>query len=153
MPQRTLIILKPDAVQRRLVGRILSRFEDKGLKIVAAKFIHISIELARKHYAVHKEKPFFDGVVRYLASSPSLVLVLEGDNVIEMTRKLMGKTFGIEAEPGTIRGDFGASQRFNLVHGSDSPDSAAYEINLYFEPDEIVDYRTSDNEWVFGCSY
>ena len=150
MPQRTLIILKPDAVQRRLVGRILSRFEDKGLKIVAAKFIHISIELARKHYAVHKEKPFFDGVVRYLASSPSLVLVLEGDNVIEMTRKLMGKTFGTEAEPGTIRGDFGASQRFNLVHGSDSPDSAAYEINLYFEPDEIVDYQTSDNEWVFG---
>ncbi len=148
MPERTLIILKPDAVQRRLVGRILSRFEDKGLTIVAAKFIQISIELARKHYAVHKDKPFFDGAVRYLASSPSLVLVLEADGAIAMARKLMGKTFGTEAEPGTIRGDFGASRRFNLVHGSDSPDSAAYEIDLYFEPDEIVRYETADNHWL-----
>ncbi len=150
MPERTLIILKPDAVQRRLVGRILSRFEDKGLTIVAAKFIQISTELARKHYAVHKNKPFFDGAVRYLASSPSLVLVLEGDGAIAMARKLMGKTFGTEAEPGTIRGDFGASRRYNLVHGSDSPDSAAYEIGLYFEADAILDYQAADHEWVFG---
>ncbi|HOK96408.1 MAG TPA: nucleoside-diphosphate kinase [Anaerohalosphaeraceae bacterium] len=152
MPQRTLIIIKPDAVQRQLVGRIISRFEDKGLKIAAAKFMQISEDLARRHYAVHAGKPFFEGVVRYLASSPVLVMVLEGDGVIEMARKLMGKTFGNEAEPGTIRGDFGASRGYNLVHGSDSPESAAYEIGLYFRPDEIVDYSLAAQAWIYGSN-
>ena len=150
MIERTLVIIKPDAVQRHLVGRILSRFEDKGLKLVAARFMHISDALARKHYAVHKDKPFFDGVVRYLSASPALVVVLEADGAIGMARKLMGKTFGNEAEPGTIRGDFGASRRFNLVHGSDSPDSAAYEIGLYFQPDELVEYQPADKDWIYG---
>lgn len=152
MAERTLIIIKPDAVQRHLVGLILSRFEQKGLKIVAAKFMRIPLELARKHYAVHEGKSFFEGVVNYLASSPVLVMVLEAENVISMTRKLMGKTFGNEAEPGTIRGDFGACRGYNLVHGSDSPESAAYEISLYFKPEEIVNYQFADESWLYGSN-
>ena len=150
MAERTLIILKPDAIQRQLVGRIVSRFEDKGLKIVAAKLMQIPEQLARRHYAVHEGKPFFEGVVQYLSASPALVLVLEADGVIAMTRRLMGKTFGNEAEPGTIRGDFGASRGFNLVHGSDSPESAAYEIALYFRPEEIVAYDLVGADWLYG---
>jgi len=136
MTERTLIIIKPDAVQRQLMGKIITRFEEKGLKIVAAKFMQISDELARKHYAVHEGKPFFEGVVGFLSASPSLVMVLQAEGVINMTRKLMGKTFGNEAEPGTIRGDFGACRGYNLVHGSDCPETAAYEIGLYFKPKE-----------------
>ena len=152
MAERTLIIIKPDAVQRQLAGRIISRFEDKGLKIVAAKLMHISEALARKHYAVHSGKPFFEGAVRYMSSSPVVVLVLEADGVIQMSRKLMGKTFGCEAEPGTIRGDCGASRGFNLVHGSDSPETAAYEIGLYFAADEILDYDLADAAWLYGSN-
>ncbi|MBL7214335.1 MAG: nucleoside-diphosphate kinase [Phycisphaerae bacterium] len=152
MAQRTLIIMKPDAVQRHLMGKIISRFEEKGLKIVAAKFMQIPQELARKHYAVHEGKPFFEGVVNYLASSPVLVMILEADDVINMSRKLMGKTFGNEAEPGTIRGDFGACRGYNLVHGSDSPENAAYEIGLYFKPEEIVDYPLADETWLYGSN-
>ena len=150
MAERTLIIIKPDAVQRHLVGQIISRFENKGLKIVAAKLMNITEKLARKHYAVHEGKPFFEGAVRYMSSSPVLVMVLEADGVIAMSRKLMGKTFGNEAEPGTIRGDFGASRGFNLVHGSDSPETAAYEIPLYFTPDEILDYDLINAPWLYG---
>ncbi|MHC4551582.1 MAG: nucleoside-diphosphate kinase [Planctomycetota bacterium] len=152
MAERTLIIIKPDAVQRHLVGQTLSRFETKGLKIVAAKFMQISEELARKHYAVHEGKPFFEGVVGFLSSSPVMVLVLEAEGVIDMSRKLMGKTFGNEAEPGTIRGDFGACRGYNLVHGSDSPETADYEIGLYFKPEEIVDYTLADEEWLYGSN-
>jgi nucleoside-diphosphate kinase len=148
MTERTLIILKPDAVQRQLGGRIVSRFEEKGLKIVAARFMQISETLARKHYAVHEGKPFFKAAVQYLSSAPTLVMVLEGDNVIAMTRKLMGKTFGHEAEPGTIRGDFAGCKGYNLVHGSDSPQTAEYEIGLYFKPDEIVDYPLTNQPWL-----
>jgi nucleoside-diphosphate kinase len=150
MEEQTLIIIKPDAVQRRLMGRIVSRFEEKGLKIVAAKFMNIPEELARKHYSVHKGKPFFEGVVKYLASSPALVMVLQAEGAIAMARKLMGATFGYDAEPGTIRGDFGCSRGYNLVHGSDSPESAEYEIGLYFEPEEIVDYKFADESWLYG---
>lgn len=152
MAQRTLIIIKPDAVQRHLVGQIVSRFEQKGLKIVAAKFMQIPLELARKHYAIHEGKPFFNGVVNYLSSSPVLVMVLQAEDVIGMSRKLMGKTFGNEAEPGTIRGDFGACRGYNLVHGSDSPESAEYEIGLYFMPEEIVDYTLADEDWLYGSN-
>ena len=152
MPERTLIIIKPDAVQRQLVGKMISRFEDKGLKIVAAKFMQIPQETARKHYAVHEGKPFFEGVVNYLASSPVLVMVLQAEGVIAMSRKLMGETFGNEATPGTIRGDFGACRGYNLVHGSDSPESADYEIPLYFKPDEIVDYTLAAEDWLYGSN-
>ena len=138
MPERTLIIVKPDGVQRHLTGKIISRFESKGLKLVGAKFIQISPELAQKHYAVHKDKPFFEGVVKYLSSGPSMVMVWEAEGVIAMARKMMGATFGFDAEPGTIRGDFGCSMRYNLVHGSDSPASAKEEINLYFTDEELL---------------
>jgi nucleoside-diphosphate kinase len=148
MNEQTLIIIKPGGIQRRLAGEIIGRFEKKGLKIVAAKFLQISSELAQKHYAVHKGKDFFDRVVKYISSGPVLVMVLEGEKVIEITRKMMGATFGYNAEPGTIRGDFGTSQTFNLIHGSDSPETAKYEISLYFKPDEILDYQMPDQKWV-----
>jgi nucleoside-diphosphate kinase len=148
MSERTLIIIKPDGLQRRLVGEIIARFEKKGLKIAAAKLMQISPELAQKHYAVHKGKDFFDRVVKYISSGPVLVLVLQGEKVIEITRKMMGATFGYDAAAGTIRGDFGTSQTFNLIHGSDSPQSAEYEIGLYFRPEEILDYKMPDAEWV-----
>lgn len=146
--ERTLIILKPDCVQRRLIGRILQRFEDKGLTIAAMKLMRITKELAEKHYAPHVGKPFFPGLLEYITSGPVVVLVVAGPGAIAICRKLMGKTFGFEAEPGTIRGDFGASKTFNLVHGSDSPESAAAEIALYFKPEEILDYQQADIAWV-----
>jgi nucleoside-diphosphate kinase len=146
--EQTLIICKPDCVQRRLVGRIIQRFEDKGLTIAALKIIRISRELAERHYAPHKGKPFFPGLIDYITSGPVVVMVVAGPRAIAVCRKLMGKTFGYEADPGSIRGDFGASTTYNLVHGSDSPESAATEINLYFAPDEILDYRTADDPWI-----
>lgn len=150
MAERTLIIIKPDGIQRHLAGEIISRFEKKGLKLVAAKFMKISEALARKHYAVHTGKPFFEGVVKYLASAPVLVMVWEADGVIDMSRKMMGATFGYDAQAGTIRGDFGCSKGYNLIHGSDSTESAKTEIALYFTPDEIVEYTTSDACWLYG---
>ena len=150
MPERTLIIIKPDGVQRHLVGEIISRFEKKGFKLAAAKFMQISRDLAERHYAVHKGKPFFKSVVEYISLSPSLVMVWEADGVIDMARKMMGATFGYEAEAGTIRGDYSCSRGYNLIHGSDSSESAEYEIGLYFSDDEIVDYSLSDENWLYG---
>ncbi len=150
MAERTLIIIKPDAVHRHMIGEIISRFEKKGFKIVAAKFMHITEELARKHYAVHEGKPFFEGVVKYLASTPVMVTVMEAEGVIQMARKMMGATFGYNAEPGTIRGDFSCSRGYNLIHGSDSPESAKYEIGLYFKPKEITKYTLADEDWLYG---
>ncbi len=150
--ERTLIILKPDALQRRLTGRILQRFEDKGLTIAGMKLMRISRELAEEHYAPHKDKPFYPPLIDYITSGPVLVLVLTGERCIEIARMLMGKTFGYEAAPGTIRGDFGASRSYNLVHGSDSPESAASEIALYFKDDELLEYTPAGSEWVFPKS-
>jgi nucleoside-diphosphate kinase len=150
--EQTLIIIKPDAVQRHLIGAITARFEQKGLQLAAAKLMQIPLSLAQQHYAVHKGKPFFDGVTKYLSSSPAMVMVWQGQGVIGMARKLMGKTFGNEAEPGTIRGDFGCSRGFNLIHGSDSPESAAYEIGLYFKPEEIVNFDFADANWLYGSN-
>jgi nucleoside-diphosphate kinase len=150
MTEQTLIIVKPDAIQRHLAGEVISRLERKGLKLVAAKFMRISEDLARKHYAVHKDKPFFKGVVRYLASSPSLVMVWEAEGAIEIARKLMGQTFGFEAAPGTIRGDLSCSKGYNLVHGSDSKESAKTEIRLFFDETEILGYDFTDAPWLYG---
>lgn len=147
--ERTLIILKPDAVQRRLAGRILQRFEEKGLVIAGMKLMRIPRELAERHYAPHKGKPFYPPLIDYITSGPVVVLALQGQRCIEIARTLMGKTFGYEAAPGTIRGDFGASKSYNLVHGSDSPESAATEIALYFKPDELIEYMPADANWVF----
>lgn len=152
MEERTLIIIKPDGMQRHMAGEIISRFERKGLKLVAARFMQISEDLAGSHYAVHKGKPFFEGVVKYLASAPVLIMVWQAQGVIAMSRKLMGATFGFNAEPGTIRGDFGCSKGYNLIHGSDSQESADYEINLYFKQDELVNYEFSDSNWLYGAN-
>jgi len=150
MSERTLLIIKPDCIQRHLTGEIIGRFERKGLKLVAAKFMQISEELSRQLYAVHQNKPFFEGLVKSLSSSPSLVMVWEAEGVIEMARKMMGATFGYDAEPGTIRGDFGCSKGYNLIHGSDSAESAEQEIQLFFKPNETIDYELADGNWLYG---
>ena len=139
--ERTLIILKPDAVQRGLVGEIVTRFEKKGIQIVGAKLMKIPASLAEQHYAPHKGKPFYEGLVKFMTSSPVLVLALEGKDVINIARKMMGATFGSKAEPGTIRGDFGVSNSFNLIHGSDSVESATRELALFFKAEELLDWK------------
>lgn len=146
--EKTLIILKPDCVQRRLIGRIVQRFEDKGLTLAGMKLMHIDRHLAERHYAPHKGKPFYPGLIDYITSGPVVLMVLAGARSIDVARKLMGKTFGFEAEPGTIRGDFGISKTFNLIHGSDSPASAETEIALYFKPAELLDYTTAAHSWI-----
>lgn len=142
--ERTLILFKPDAVQRRLSGRILQRFEDKGLKVVGMKLMKISNELAEKHYASHKGKGFYAGLVKFMTSSPVVALCLEGPYAIDVSRKLMGATFGFKAEPGTIRGDFGVSNQYNLIHGSDSKEAADREVALFFQPSELLEWKTAD---------
>jgi len=150
--ERTLIILKPDAIQRGLMGKIITRFEEKGLQVVGAKMVLISPELAEKHYAVHKGKPFYDSLVRFMTSSPVLALALQGKGVIDIARKMMGATFGFKAEPGTIRGDMGVSSSFNLIHGSDSPESAKNELALWFKPDELITYDMANRVWTYDFS-
>ena len=145
--EQTLIILKPDAIQRGLLGRIVARFEDKGLTVAGLKLMRISRDLAERHYAPHKGKPFYPGLIDYITSGPVVVMVLAGSQAIRVARTLMGKTFGYEAEPGTIRGDFGLSKTYNLVHGSDSPESAETEIALYFQPGELLDYSRAAETW------
>jgi nucleoside-diphosphate kinase len=136
--QQTLILLKPDAVQRRLVGEILGRFERKGLRLAALKLIRAPRELAEKHYAVHKGKPFYESLLSFLTSGPTVAMVWEGREAVTVGRNLMGLTDGAKAPPGTIRGDYAISVQNNLVHGSDSPENAAIEIGLWFKADELV---------------
>lgn len=150
--ETTLIILKPDAVQRGLVGSIISRFESKGLQIVGAKLMRISPELAATHYKDHKGKPFYDGLVRFMTSSPVVVIALRGLGAIAVCRKMMGATFGSKAEPGSIRGDFGVSNSFNLIHGSDSPEAAARELSLFFGPSEVLEWQRAIDSWVYDAS-
>lgn len=150
--ETTLIILKPDAVQRGLMGRILGRFEDKGLQVVGCKLMKISPDLAAKHYESHKGKPFYDGLVKFMTSSPVLVLAVRGVGAIGISRKMMGATFGSKAEPGTIRGDFGVSNSFNLIHGSDSPEAAERELNLFFGAGEVVSFERRIEGWVYDLS-
>jgi len=152
MSERTLIIIKPDALHRHLAGEIIGRFEKKGLKLVAAKFMQLTEKQAGQVYSAHREKAFFKPLVKFLSSAPILVTVWEGEGVIEMTRKIMGATFGFYAEPGSIRGDFSCSERYNLVHGSDSPESAQQEIEMFFKPNEIINYTLSDASWLYSKS-
>jgi len=149
MAERTLIIIKPGAIQRHLAGEIIGRFEKKGTKIVAAKFMQISKKLARQLYAVHQDKRFFENAVKYISSAPVLIMVWEADGIIDMARKMIGATFGYDAQPGTIRGDFSSSKRYNLIHGSDSPKFAEQEIKLFFSPSEIIDYELADANWLY----
>ena len=150
--ERTLIILKPDAVQRGLAGKIISRFEEKGLQIAGMKMLTISPDLAARHYAPHVGKPFYEGLVRFMTSSPVIVMALEGKGAIEVCRKMMGATFGFKAEPGTIRGDFGVSSSFNLIHGSDSAESARTELALWFKPEELQNYQLANRAWTHDLS-
>ena len=147
--ERTLIILKPDAVQRQLVGSILERFERRGLRISAMKLIQIDRPLAEQHYDVHKGKFFYDGLVNYITLGPVVVLVLEGTEAIGVVRKMIGKTRPHEAEPGTIRGDFALTGLRNLVHASDAPETARDEIALYFRDDELVSYGRDVDRWIY----
>ena len=147
--ETTLIIMKPDALKRRLMGQILERFERKGLQVVGLKMAHLRRELVEEHYAPHREKPFYEGLVSYMTGNPVVLMAVRGLRAIEVCRKIMGKTFGYEAEPGTIRGDFGISRSMNLVHGSDSPESARRELDLFFTPHEIFDDAPIDLEWTY----
>ena len=149
MIQKSFVMMKPDAVQRRLMGKILSRFEEKGLQIVAVKLIQIDEDLAKTHYGEHAEKPFFPGLVEYITSSPALAMVIEGEEAITTIRKLVGATNPLEADLGTIRGDYGMDTGRNIIHASDSPASAEREIGLFFNEDEICDYQIVDNDLIY----
>jgi len=148
--EKTLVLLKPDCVQRRLVGALLTRFEQKGLRLVGLKFLQASTQLAEQHYAVHKARPFYGTLISFLTSGPTVAVVLEGNQAIKVVRDMMGKTNGAESPPGTIRGDYGISVQNNLIHGSDSPESAATEIPLWFKGDELVNWTPVDAAWITG---
>jgi nucleoside-diphosphate kinase len=146
--ERTLVIIKPDAVQRGLIGPILTRLERRGLRLAALKLIQITRELASRHYAVHEGKPFYEPLVEFITSGPVVVAVVEGQDAINVVRKTMGATSPADAGPGTIRGDYGLEIGRNLIHGSDGPDTAAYEIPLFFSEDEILDYERAIDGWI-----
>ena len=146
--ERTLVILKPDAVQRGLVGPIITRLEQRGLRFAAMKLMQITPELAARHYAIHEGKPFYEGLVRFITSGPVVAAVIEGKDAIAIVRKTLGATNPANAEPGTIRADFGLEIGRNLVHGSDGSDTAAYEIPLFFAEDEILTYERAVDQWI-----
>lgn len=146
--ERTLIILKPDAVQRGLIGTLIARIEQRGLRIAGLKMLWVSPELAERHYGEHRGKAFYEPLLRFITSAPVVALVIEGPQAISVMRMLMGKTDARQADPGTMRGDFGLSNRHNLVHGSDSPESAEREIALWFTPEELFSYHRPIEIWV-----
>ena len=146
--ETTLILFKPDALHRGLSGRILTRFEDKGLQIVGLRLLTMSQDIAAKHYAEHVGKPFYDGLVGFMTSSPIVALALRGPSAVQVARQLMGQTFGIEATPGTLRGDLGCSKSYNLLHGSDSPASAEKELALFF-PEGLEDWEPIQSPWLW----
>jgi len=146
--ERTLIIVKPDAVQRGLIGEIVARFERRGLKIVGMKMMQIDEALARRHYGVHEGKPFFDGLIQYITSAPVVVMVLEGNRAIEAARGTMGKTNPVDAAPGTIRADYSMEIGRNLVHGSDGDETAAKEVSLFFAEDELISWSRTVDDWI-----
>lgn len=147
--ERTFIMVKPDGVQRRLVGEVISRFEKKGFTLVGLKMLQVSRSLAEEHYGVHKERPFFGGLVEFICSSPVVAMVWEGEGVIASARKLIGATNPLNAEPGTIRGDFGVSVGRNLIHGSDAPETAQTEIKLWFTDAELASWQSSITPWLY----
>lgn len=148
--QRTLILLKPDCVQRRLIGTVVQRLEQKGLRLVALKLVRAARDVAEKHYAVHKGKPFYESLLSFITSGPTAALVVEGREAVAAVRNLMGPTDGTKAAPGTIRGDFALSIQNNLVHGSDSAENAAAEIAIWFRPEELVQFEPTDAAWIAG---
>jgi nucleoside-diphosphate kinase len=147
--ERSLVLIKPDAIQRGLAGEIISRLEKKGLKIVAMKMLHMDKHLAQRHYAVHKGKAFFDDLVNFITSSPIIAIVFQGKNAVEIIRRMMGETDPAKAFSGTIRGDFGIDIGYNLVHGSDSLENASKEIELFFAAEEIFNYDRKLDTWIY----
>jgi nucleoside-diphosphate kinase len=149
--ERTFAMVKPDGVQRGLVGDVVSRFEDRGLKLVGAKFMRIDRDLAEEHYGEHEDKPFFEDLVEFITSGPVFAMVWEGNDAVRQVRKMMGATSGLEAAPGTIRGDYGLSLQNNIVHGSDHEDPGANEreIQLFFDEDELVDWDADEAAWLY----
>jgi nucleoside-diphosphate kinase len=148
--ERTLVLVKPDGVQRQLIGRILARYEDRGLKLVGLKLVHVDRDLAEHHYAVHREKPFFAGLVEFITSGPLVALVLEGPNAIAVVRAINGATRPHEAAPGTIRGDFALETAQNLVHASDSAETATTELGLWFDSAELIEYEREIDRWILA---
>jgi nucleoside-diphosphate kinase len=146
--ERTLIIIKPDGVERGLIGTIIARFEQRGLKLAGMKMMQVSNQLARRHYAIHEGKPFFEPLIEYITSSPVVVMALEGPDAIQLARNTIGATRPGEAAPGSIRGDFAVMVGRNLVHGSDSPENGAAEIALWFDESELIDYERSVERWI-----
>jgi nucleoside-diphosphate kinase len=147
---RTLVLVKPDAIQRGLAGNIINRLEGRGLRIVALKMLWMDEKLAQKHYAVHQNKPFFNDLVKFITACPIVAAVFEGKNAVEVVRQTMGETNAAKAASGTIRGDLAIDLQYNLVHGSDSPENAAKEISLFFSPGEIFEYTRKVDSWVTG---
>ena len=147
--ERTFLMVKPDGVQRNLIGKIVTRFEEKGFQLVGAKFIHVSENIAEQYYAEHKEKPFFTELVDFITSGPVFAMVWQGEGVIAKSRLMMGKTDPLEALPGTIRGDFGVVKHKNIIHGSDGRESAQREISLFFREEEIVEYNKLLDSWIY----
>lgn len=146
--EHTLVLIKPDAVQRQLIGPIVTRLEGRGLKIVAMKMVQVSQDLARRHYAIHEGKPFFEPLIQYITSAPVVAMVVEGPKAIEVTRNTMGATNPVSATPGTIRADYALEIGRNLVHGSDGPETAAAEIALWFDQSEILSYQRDADRWI-----
>ncbi|WP_052256325.1 nucleoside-diphosphate kinase [Salinicoccus sp. YB14-2] len=147
--EKTFLMIKPDGVQRNLIGPIVSRLENKGFKIAGAKLMNVSEDLAKTHYQEHQDKPFFGELVDFITSGPVFAMVLEGENVISTARLVVGSTNPQEAAPGTIRGDFGLTVGKNIIHGSDSPESAEREINLFFDEAEVLDYNLINKDWIY----
>lgn len=147
--ERSLVLIKPDAVQRALAGQIISRLERKGLKIIAMKMLHMGRDLAERHYAIHRGKPFFNDLVGFITSGPLIAIVFQGENAVQIIRQMMGETDPVKAAAGTIRGDFGIDIEHNLVHGSDSPENASKEIRLFFSAKEILEYRRDLDAWIY----
>jgi len=146
--ERTFLMVKPDGVQRGLIGEIVARFERKGLKLVGAKLMTVDEALAERHYAEHKGKPFYPPLIDFITSGPVFAMVWEGDNVIALTRALIGKTNAVEAAPGTIRSDYAVHTNLNLIHGSDSPENAEREIGIFFRPEELASYEHTMQRWI-----
>ena len=146
--ERTLVLLKPDCVQRRLMGRVISRFEEKGLNVIALKMLQVTPALAKQHYAEHVSKPFYPGLETFITASPIVAMVVEGLEVIRVVREMLGATSGLKAAAGTIRGDYSSSRQMNLVHASDGPEAATREIGLYFQPAEILPYEPTLVGWL-----
>ncbi len=147
--ERTFVMVKPDGVQRGLVGEVIQRLEQRGLKLAAARFMRVSQQLAEEHYAVHKGKPFYEGLIQYITSGPVMAMVWEGPSAIAAVRQTMGATRPLEAAPGTIRHDFALEVERNLTHASDGPETAQQEIALWFQPDELVEWKRANDPWIF----